>query len=91
MGQPSRRAFDEGGILISNAQACKAGSSSIRWCSRTSTNFVRRDDPDFAKRLFYVHGRASQGTMFMFMKRGEGRDIEKILPPDQDVLRRKEL
>ena len=54
-------------------------------------HYVRRDDPDFAKRLFYVMVARARERVFMFMKRGEGREIEKILPPDQDVLRRKEL
>ena len=68
------------------------GWSSTRWCSRTSTStYVRRNDPDVAKRLFYVMVARARERVFMFMKRGEGKDIEKILPPDQDVLRRKEL
>ena len=84
-------AFDEGGILIINAQACKGLEFDTVVLADIDEHFVRRDDPDFAKRLFYVMVARARERVFMFMKRGEGRDIEKILPPDQDVLRRKEL
>ena len=48
-------------------------------------------DPDLAKRLFYVMIARARERVFLFMKRGEGREIEKILPSDRNVLRRREL
>ena len=54
-------------------------------------HYVRRRDPDVAKRLFYVMVARARERVFMFMKRGGSKDIEDILPKDQDVLRRTEL
>ena len=84
-------AFDEGGILVINAQACKGLEFDTVVLADIDEHFVRRSDRDSAKRLFYVMVARARERVFMFMKRGEGREIEKILPPDQDVLRRKEL
>ena len=84
-------AFDEGGILIINAQACKGLEFDTVVLADIDEHYVRRRDPDVAKRLFYVMVARARERVFMFMKRGRGKDIEDILPKDQDVLRRKEL
>ena len=84
-------AFDEGGILVINAQACKGLEFDTVVLADIDEHYVRNSDRDFAKRLFYVMVARARERVFMFMKRGEGREIEKILPLDQDVLRRKEL
>ena len=84
-------AFAEGGILVINAQGCKGLEFDTVVLADIDEHFVRRDDPDQAKRLFYVMVARAKERVFMFMKRGEGREIEKILPTDRDVLRRKEL
>ena len=84
-------AFDEGGVLVINAQACKGLEFDTVVLADIDEHYVRRDDPDQAKRLFYVMVARAKERVFMFMKRGEGREIEKILPTDRDVLRRKEL
>ena len=84
-------AFDEGGILVINAQTCKGLEFDTVVLADIDEHYVRRSDPDVAKRLFYVMVARARERVFMFMKRGERGEIEKILPPDQDVLRRKEL
>ena len=84
-------AFDEGGILVINAQGCKGLEFDTVVLADIDEHFVRRDDPDQAKRLFYVMVARARERVFMFKKRGEGREIEKILPSDENVLRRKEL
>ena len=83
--------FDEGGILVINAQACKGLEFDQVALVDIDEHFVRRNDPDVAKRLFYVMVARARERVFMFMRRGRGREIEKILPSDQDVLRRKTL
>ena len=55
-------AFDEGGILVINARACKGLEFDTVVLADIDEHYVRRNDPDVAKRLFYVHGRASPGT-----------------------------
>ena len=84
-------AFDKGGILIINAQGCKGLEFDTVVLADIDEHFVRRDDPDQVKRLFYVMVARARERVFMFKKRGEGRDIERILPFDENVLRRREL
>ena len=84
-------AFDEGGILVINAQACKGLEFDTVVLADIDEHFVRPSDPDVARRLFYVMVARAKEQVFLFMKRGRGGKIEKILPTDRDVLRRKEL
>ena len=91
MGERGEIAFDEGGILVINAQACKGLEFDTVVLADIDEHSVRRSDPDLAKRLFYVMIARARERVFLFMKRGEGREIEKILPSDRNVLRRREL
>ena len=84
-------AFDEGGILVINAQACKGLEFDTVVLADIDEHFVRRRDPDVARRLFYVMVARARERVFMFMKRDGRSDIEEILPADRSVLRRKEL
>ena len=90
MERPQVR-FDEGGILVINAQACKGLEFDTVVLADIDEHFFRRNDPDVTRRLFYVMIARARDRVFMFMKRGRGNDIESILPTDQEVLRRKEL
>ena len=83
--------FDEGGILVINAQACKGLEFDTVVLADIDEHFYRWDDPDVAKRLFYVMVARAKDRLFMFMKNGGHKPIERILPTDQAVLRRKEL
>jgi len=84
--------FDEGGILVINAQACKGLEFDTVVLADIDEHYFRRNDPDVTRRLFYVMVARARDRVFMFMKRGPtSRDIESILPTDQEVLRRKEL
>ena len=84
-------AFDEGGILVINAQACKGLEFDMVVLADIDEHLFRRSDPDVARRLFYVMVARARERVFLFMKRGGRGDIERILPADRDVLRRKEL
>ena len=83
--------FNEGGILVINAQACKGLEFDTVVLADIDEHYVRRDDLDVIKRLFYVMVARARERVFMFMKRGRRPDVERILPEDQNVLRRKEL
>ena len=91
MGDRGEVAFDEGGILVINAQACKGLEFDTVVLADIDEHRVRADDPDAARRLFYVMVARAKEQVFMFMKRGEGREIEKLLPADGDVLGRRDL
>ena len=84
-------AFDEGGILVINAQACKGLEFDEVVLADIDEHFVQRRDPDEAKRRFYVMVARARERVFMFMKRGGRKDILRILPADRDVLRREEM
>ena len=84
-------AFDEGGILVINAQSCKGLEFDVVVLADIDEHFVRRRDPDDARRLFYVMVARARERVFMFMKRGGRKDILRILPADRDVLRREEM
>lgn len=81
-------AFDQGGILVINAQACKGLEFDTVVLADIDEHFYRREDPDVAKRLFYVMVARAKERVFMFMRRGRRSDIEGILPADPKVLRR---
>ena len=84
-------AFDEGGILVINAQACKGLEFDTVVLADIDEHFVRRSDPDIARRLFYVMVARARERVFMFRKHNGCNDIERILPPDHNVLRREDL
>ena len=84
-------AFDEGGILVINAQACKGLEFDTVVLADIDEHFVRRSDLDIARRLFYVMVARARERVFMFMKRNGRNDIERILPRDRNVLRREDL
>ncbi len=84
-------AFDEGGILVINAQTCKGLEFDIVLLADIDEHFFRRDDPDATKRRFYVMVARAKEGVFMFMKRDGNKAIEQILPNDTSILQRKEL
>ena len=90
-GHRAEVAFDEGGLLVINAQACKGLEFDTVVLADIDEHYFRRGDPDVAKRLFYVMVARARDRVFLFMKRDGRKDVEDILPADRDVLRRQEL
>lgn len=88
MGERAAVAFDEGGILVINAQACKGLEFDSVVLADIDEHYHRRDDPDIAKRLFYVMVARARERVFMFQKENGSNRIEEILPNDPNVLRR---
>ena len=84
-------AFDEGGILVINAQACKGLEFDTVILADIDEHYHRPQDPDVAKRLFYVMVARARERVFMFMKNDGDHRIKEILPDDRAVLRREEL
>ena len=83
-------AFDEGGVLVINAQACKGLEFDTVVLADIDEHFVRRDDPDAARRLFYVMVARAKEQVYLFMKQGGSREVEKLLPADRNLLRRRD-
>ncbi len=90
-GDRAAVAFDQGGVLVINAQSCKGLEFDAVVLADIDEHLIRRQDPDDTRRLFYVMVARARARVFMFMKRGGRKDILRILPEDQDVLRREEF
>ena len=84
-------AFDEGGLLVINAQACKGLEFDTVVLADVDEHYFRRGDPDVARQLFYVMVARAREQVFLFMKHGGREEIEDILPADRNVLRRQEM
>lgn len=84
-------AFNEGGILVINAQSCKGLEFDVAILADIDEHRFQKQNPDAARRLFYVMVARARDQVFMFMKRNGRQDIEEILPEDNNVLRREEL
>lgn len=91
MGERAPVAFDEGGILVINAQACKGLEFDTVILADIDEHYHRRDDPDVAKRLFYVMVARARERVFMFQKKNGNNRIDEILPSDATVLRREDF
>lgn len=79
--------FGEGGILVINAQACKGLEFDTVMLADIDEHWFNPQDPDAARRLFYVMVARAIERVFLFMKQGE-RSIEKLLPTDRGILQR---
>ena len=82
--------FGEGGILVINAQACKGLEFDTVMLADIDEHWFNPQNPDAAKRLFYVMVARAIERVFLFMKQGE-HPIETILPTDRSILLREEL
>ena len=83
--------FDRGGILVINAAACKGLEFDTVVLADIDEHGVDPADQDRAKKLFYVMVSRARKNVVMFMKRDANRELEEILPKDQEVLRREDL
>ena len=86
-------AFDEGGILVINAQACKGLEFDTVVLADIDEHYVRASDPDPAKRLLYVMAARARERVYLLMRRGAARAryLQAILPTDPSVLARGEV
>ena len=80
--------FDQGGILVINAQACKGLEFDSVVLADIDQHRVA--DPDQTRKLFYVMVSRARRQVVMFMNKSS-RAIETILPEDQSILRRENV
>ena len=85
--------FNEGGILVINAQACKGLEFDTVVLADIDEHYVRASDPDPAKRLFFVMVSRAKERVILLMRRGTARAryLEAILPTDPSVLKREAM
>ncbi len=83
--------FDQGGLLVINAQACKGLEFDTVVLADIDQHFVDAADLDRKRKLFYVMVSRARQRVVMFMKKGGGQEIDEFLPADENILRRKDL
>ena len=83
--------FDEGGILVVNAQACKGLEFDVAVLADVDRHKAPANDPDLLRKRFYVMVARAREQVILLRRRGVRSRIDEILPDDPDVLRRKEL
>ena len=81
--------FDQGGILVVNAQSCKGLEFDTVFLADIHRHRSDAKDPDRAKRLFYVMVARAKDHVIMLKEQGKHCPVEAILPKDTDVLERK--
>ena len=82
--------FDQGGILVINAQACKGLEFDTVVLADIDQHLITETDLDRTRKLFYVMVSRARRRVVMFMNRSGSRAIETILPEDQSILRRRD-
>ena len=83
--------FDEGGILVINAQACKGLEFDIAVLADIDQHYFRPENPDPTRKQFYVMVARARERVIMLREQGTNIRIDKILPDDSDVLRRTDI
>ena len=83
--------FDEGGILVINAQACKGLEFDVVVLADIDRHHVSPTDLDAVRKRFYVMVARARERVILLRQRGVNSRIEEILPDDPDVLQRKDL
>ena len=81
--------WDEGGVLVINAQACKGLEFDIAVLADIDDHHA--PDLDALKKRFYVMVSRARDQVLLFRRRGEISAIDDILPTDDSVLKREEL
>ena len=88
--RPSVR-FDQGGILVINAQACKGLEFDTVVCADIDAHYANPADLDEVKKLFYVMVARAKERVILLMRKGAQSPIDRILPSDASISKRMEL
>ncbi len=88
-GKRSELLFDEGGIMVINAQSCKGLEFDTVFLADINEHYLNPSMPDQKKRLFYVMVARAIDRIIMLKEAGKHCPVEAILPKDPDVLERK--
>lgn len=79
--------FDEGGILVINAQACKGLEFDVAVLADIDQHYYQPGDPEATMKLFYVMVARAREQVILLRQRGVDSRIDEILPDDLEVLR----
>lgn len=81
--------FDEGGIMVINAQSCKGLEFDTVFLADINRHYFDTNNPDQAKRLFYVMVARAKDHLIMLKQADNHCSVETILPKDIEIMERK--
>lgn len=81
--------FNEGGIMVINAQSCKGLEFDTVFLADINRHFFDARNPNQSKRLFYVMVARAKEQVVMLKKAGIHCPVEAILPQDIEIMERK--
>ena len=81
--------FNEGGIMVVNAQSCKGLEFDTVFLADINQYYFDTRNPDQTKRLFYVMVARAKEQVIMLKKAGIHCPVEAILPKDIEIMERK--
>ena len=81
--------FNEGGVMVINAQSCKGLEFDTVFLADVNQHFCNKQNPDQTKRLFYVMVARAKEKVIMLKEAGKHCPVEAILPQDTKILERK--
>jgi DNA helicase II / ATP-dependent DNA helicase PcrA len=88
-GDNSNLYFNEGGIIVINAQSCKGLEFDTVFLADINKHFCSNQNPDQTKRLFYVMVARAKERVIILKELGKHCPVEAILPRDNEILERK--
>jgi DNA helicase II / ATP-dependent DNA helicase PcrA len=88
-GDVRRLSFDQGGILVINAQSCKGLEFDTVILADIDRHICYPAIQDAKKRLFYVMIARARDNVIMLKNAGNHCPVDAILPNNQDVLERR--
>ena len=80
--------FDQGGIMVINAQSCKGLEFDAVFIADIECFHYRPNDADVAKRRFYVMVARARSGVIMLRQSGSHCPIDPILPNEPEILER---
>jgi len=81
--------FNEGGIMVINAQSCKGLEFDTVFLADINQHFCNTQNQNQTKRLFYVMVARAKERVIMLKEAGKHCPVDAILPQDTDILERK--
>lgn len=81
--------FNEGGIMVINAQSCKGLEFDTVFLVDINRHYFDAQNPDQTRRLFYVMVARAKEQVVMLKKAGIHCPVETILPQDTEIMERK--
>jgi len=88
-GANSNLSFNDGGIMVINAQSCKGLEFDTVFLADINSFYFDARNPDQTKRLFYVMVARAKERVIMLKETHKHCPIETILPQDNEILERK--